>query len=256
MPVPDPDRGQLSWLVPQWPVPPWVRACSTTRGGGVSEGSFASLNLAGHVGDDPDHVLENRRRLAAALHLSAMPLWLQQEHGTAAVDAAVARPGCAADASFVTGAGSVCAVLTADCLPVLLSDAGGTRVAAVHAGWRGLLGGVIENTVRALHCPGSRLLAWLGPAIGPLAFEVGDEVRDAFLAEDPQAAVAFAPSPAGRWLADIYMLARQRLGNVHVTAVYGGHWCTVNDGQRFYSYRRDGVTGRMASMIWLSPLGK
>lgn len=256
MPNPNPDIGQLGWLVPEWPVPPWVRACTTTRDGGVSAGSFASLNLAEHVGDDPSHVTENRRRLLAALHLSTMPLWLQQVHGVVAVDAATVKPGCAADASFVSSPGAACAVLTADCLPVLLCDSGGTRVAAVHAGWRGLLGGVIENTVRALHCPGPQLLAWLGPAIGPLAFEVGDDVRDAFLAEDPQAAVAFEPSPAGRWLADIYMLARQRLRRVHVTAVYGGHWCTVNDGRRFYSYRRDGVTGRMASLIWLESSGK
>jgi purine-nucleoside/S-methyl-5'-thioadenosine phosphorylase / adenosine deaminase len=251
MPEPKLDVGQLGWLVPEWPAPPGVHACTTTRDGGVSEGRFARLNLAEHVGDDPRHVAENRRRLRDALHLSAIPLWLGQVHGAVVVDAATVRPGCEADASFVSSPGIACAVLTADCLPVLLCDRVGTRVAAVHAGWRGLLGGVIENAVLALHCPGPQLLAWLGPAIGPQSFEVGDEVRDAFMAEDPQAAIAFKPSPAGRWLADIYALARQHLARVHVTAVYGGHWCTANDAERFYSYRRDGVTGRMASLIWL-----
>jgi len=251
MPGPTLDIERLSWLVPEWPAPPCVRACTTTRLGGVSEGVYASLNLAEHVGDEPKHVAENRRRVLQALHLPAMPLWLQQEHGTVAADAAAAEPGCVADASYAIGRGVVCAVLTADCLPLLLCDSGGTRVAAVHAGWRGLLGGVIENAVRALQRPGSQILAWLGPAIGPNVFEVGDEVRAAFIAADAAATAAFCPSPAGRWLADIYCLARQRLTSVHVEMVYGGHWCTVSDPERFYSYRRDGVTGRMASLIWL-----
>jgi YfiH family protein len=253
MPHREPEVDRLGWLAPEWPAPSRVHACTTIRGGGVSEGSYASMNLAEHVGDDLRHVAENRRRLVEALHLSSTPLWLRQVHGTAVVDAATAKADCEADASFVTRPGIACAVLTADCLPLLLCDGDGMRVAAVHAGWRGVLGGIIENSVRSLDLPGSRLLAWLGPAIGPRAFEVGSEVRDAFLAEDPHAAAAFAPSPAGRWLADIYILARQRLARVHVTAVYGGHWCTVNDSERFYSYRRDGVTGRMASLIWLEP---
>ncbi|MEJ2565214.1 MAG: peptidoglycan editing factor PgeF [Gammaproteobacteria bacterium] len=251
MPSPELDVAHLGWLMPEWPAPAWVRACSTTRSGGVSEGCFASLNLAEHVGDDPSHVAANRRRLLEALHLPAMPLWLSQVHGTSVVDVATAKPACEADASLAARSDIVCAVLTADCLPVLLCDSGGTRVAAVHAGWRGLLAGVIEKAVLALHGPGSQLLAWLGPAIGPEAFEVGDEVRDAFVAADAQASLAFEPTATGRWLADIYMLARQRLARVNVTAVSGGHWCTVNDEARFYSYRRDGVTGRMASLIWL-----
>ena len=251
MPNPKLDGGQRGWLVPEWPAPFWVHACTTTRDGGISEGSFASLNLAEHVGDDVTCVTENRRSLLGALHLPTMPLWLQQVHGTVVVDAATAKPGYEADASFATRPGLVCAVLTADCLPLLLCDGGGTRVAAVHAGWRGVLAGVVENGVRVMQRPGAQLLAWLGPAIGPKAFEVGEEVRDAFIAEDPQAAVAFSPSPGGRWLADIYLLARQRLARMQVTAVYGGHWCTVNDAARFYSYRRDGVTGRMASLIWM-----
>jgi len=246
----------MGWLVPEWPAPPWVRACTTTRRGGVSEGPYASLNLAEHVGDELRHVAENRRRVIEALQLPAMPAWLQQVHGMAVVNAIMAKPGCEGDGSYADRGGAVCAVLTADCLPLLLCDEGGTQVAAVHAGWRGLLNGVIENAVRALRRPGEQLLAWMGPAIGSEAFEVGDEVRNAFIAADPASAVAFRPSAAGRWLADIYGLARQRLAGVHVDNVYGDHWCTVNDAARFYSYRRDGVTGRMASLIWLDTPGE
>lgn len=250
------DAVQMSWLLPEWPAPPRVRACSTTRLGGVSEGPYASLNLATHVGDDAARVLENRRRLHAALQLPSEPLWLRQVHGVAAVDAGCGKAECEADASYTGQSGVVCAVLTADCLPLLLCDVDGGVVAAAHAGWRGLLDGVIENTVRAMHRPGSRILAWLGPAIGPAAFEVGDEVRAAFVARDPRAAAAFRPTPAGRWLADIHQLARGRLSEVGVEAVYGGHWCTVSDPARFYSYRRDRVTGRMASLIWLDSRGE
>lgn len=247
----EPEIRNLGWLMPEWPVPPWVSACTTSRHGGVSEGNFASLNLAEHVGDDPLHVAENRRRLIDTLSLPSAPKWLQQVHGTMAVDAAGFTSADPADASFVSRPGIACAVLTADCLPVLLCNSDGTKVAAVHAGWRGLLGGIIENCVRALHCPGTKLLAWLGPAIGSKAFEVGNDVRDAFITEDRRSAFAFKPSPGGRWLADINILARQRLARMCVTAVYGGHWCTVSDRRRFYSYRRDGVTGRMASIIWM-----
>lgn len=256
MPDPALDAAHMGWLVPEWPAPLWVRACTTTRFGGVSEGTYESFNLAEHVGDDPKLVGENRRRLRMTLGLHADPLWLQQVHGTTVVDAASAKSGDEADASYALRSGPVCAVLTADCLPLLLCDSGGTRVAAVHAGWRGLLGGVVENAVRALHRPGSQLLAWMGPAIGPRVFEVGDEVRDAFIAEDPASFTAFRSSPSGRWLADIYGLARLRLASVHVDAVYGGHWCTVSDAARYFSYRRDGVTGRMASLIWLDTPSK
>jgi purine-nucleoside/S-methyl-5'-thioadenosine phosphorylase / adenosine deaminase len=203
------------------------------------------------VGDDPIHVKENRHRLSEVLKLPTEPVWLKQLHGTHVVNAAVTEPDCEADASFTRQAGVVCAVLTADCLPVLLCDDDGERVAVMHAGWRGLLNGVIENCVRCLDCPGSRLLAWLGPAIGPTVFEVGEEVRGLFLAEDPNSSNAFQPSPRGRWFANIYALAKQRLARVHVTEVFGGKWCTMEDAERFYSYRRDGVTGRMASLIWL-----
>jgi len=249
MPIPDP--GALSWLGPEWPAPPRVHACTTTRLGGVSDGAYASLNLASHVGDVPERVVENRRRLMRALRLPAEPAWLQQVHGTAVLNAAGISTACEGDASYATQPGVVCAVLTADCLPLLLCNYGGTRVAAVHAGWRGLLHGVIEEAVRALELPGEEVLAWLGPAIGAGAFEVGEEVRAALLAADPAAADAFSPSPQGRWLADIYSMARRRLAAVNVSAVFGGRWCTVSEAERFYSYRRDGATGRMASLIWL-----
>jgi len=240
----------LELIAADWPAPARVRAYATTRIGGVSAAPYAGLNLAGHVGDDPAAVAANRRLLREALRLPAEPLWLEQVHGTAVVEAAQAACECQADASIATRPGTVCVVMTADCLPLLLCDRAGTRVAAVHAGWRGLNAGVIEATVERLGVVPDSLLVWLGPAIGPAAFEVGDEVRSAFVAHDPAAAAAFKPSPGGRWLADLYALARQRLAGCGVTAVYGGGLCTYSDATRFYSYRRDGVTGRMASLVW------
>lgn len=244
--------GEDRWIRPQWPAPAAVRALSTTRLGGASRGPYAAFNLAGHVGDDPRAVAANRGLLMQQLGLPAEPSWLQQVHGRAVVPAWPNGATTEADASFGVGPGAVCAVLTADCLPVLLCDRDGTRVAAAHAGWRGLAAGVLEAAVDALQVPGSRLMAWLGPAIGPRAFEVGDEVRAVFLAHDAAAASAFQPSPAGRWLADLYVLARQRLAERGVTDVHGGGLCTFSDGRRFYSYRRDGTTGRMATLIWLA----
>ncbi len=241
----------MELLRPDWPAPPQVHACTTTRAGGVSVGPYATLNLAGHVGDDPVAVAENRARLRRALALPAEPRWLNQVHGVAVADAA-SRCECDADASVATAPGTVCVVMTADCLPLLLCDRTGTRVAAVHAGWRGLLNGVIEAAVARLGAAPGELLVWLGPAIGPQAFEVGEEVRSAFLAGDGAAAAAFAPSPQGRWLADIYALARRRLARLGIDAVYGGGLCTYSDAERFYSYRREHVTGRMASLIWLA----
>lgn len=240
----------LPLIRPDWPAPPNVRAAVTTRQGGVSRAPYESLNLGDHVGDDAAAVAQNRRQLCEALALPAEPHWLSQVHGNCAVDAAASPSGCEADAVFSRDAGEVCAVLTADCLPVLLCDSGGSVVAAAHAGWRGLLDGVIENTVIQMAGQGE-VLAWLGPAIGPQAFEVGEEVREAFLNENPKAELAFRPSPAGRWLADIYALARLRLHRAGVAAISGGEHCTFSDPARFYSYRRDGVTGRMASLIWL-----
>ena len=239
-----------TFIIPDWPAPANVHAAVTTRRGGVSLPPYDSLNLGDHVGDDPVSVAENRIQLREALNLPEEPRWLSQIHGTDAVDAEVSSLGCEADASYTEKTGVVCAVLTADCLPVLLCDESGQHIAAVHAGWRGLLNGVIERAISEMQAQGE-ILAWLGPAIGPKAFEVGDEVREAFLAVDIEAGKAFAPSPDGRWLADIYLLARQRLQAVGVNGIYGGDFCTFTDAERFYSYRRDGKTGRMASLIWL-----
>jgi hypothetical protein len=238
------------WIIPDWPAPSWVKAVTTTRTGGVSVGAYASMNLAEHVADAPLAVAENRRRLREQLALPAEPVWLQQVHGRGIVAADDELPGAEGDGAVSRIPGQVCVVMTADCLPVLLCDRAGTRVAAVHAGWRGLAGGVIEAAVAALECPGNSVLAWLGPAIGPQAFEVGTEVRAAFVAQMPAAAEAFTPQ-GERWRADLYRLAYQRLAALGITEVYGGGLCTYEDAARFYSYRRDGATGRMATLIWL-----
>ena len=240
------------WIVPDWPAPLTVRAVTTTRHGGVSGGAWQSMNPADHVGDDPSAVAANRTRLADMLDLPGPPVWLQQVHGTHIVDAATAATGTQADGSWTTHSNVVCAVLTADCLPVLLSDRHGRCVGAVHAGWRGLAAGVLEAAVEAMRPVSTELLAWLGPAIGPQAFAIGEEVRAAFIAQDPQAAVAFETGSDGKLRADLYQLARQRLATVGVEDAYGGRACTYTDAARFFSYRRDGVTGRMASLIWLS----
>lgn len=241
------------WIVPDWPAPPGVRALFTTRNGGVSRGPYASLNLGDHVGDDPQAVAANRSLLCQVVAGGASPVWLEQVHGTRVIDAAAhvaSRIPPQADASFSRQSGVCCAVMTADCLPVLFCDDSGSVVGAAHAGWRGLLAGVLEQTIAAMGAPPATLLAYLGPAIGPQAFEVGDEVRGAFAAADAATAAAFAPLPAGKWLADIYRLARLRLAAQGVDRVFGGALCTASDARRFFSYRRDGLTGRMASLIW------
>jgi YfiH family protein len=238
------------WIVPDWPAPPRVGSLVTTRRGGFSTGAFASLNLGEHVGDDPAAVAANRRLVCQ--RVGARPVWLRQVHGVRVIDAAdgVGPHPPEADAAFARQAGVACAVMTADCLPVLFCDTQGTVVAAAHAGWRGLLAGVLEATVAAMETPGKDLLAWLGPAIGPQTFEVGGEVREAFIDADACAAEAFRPS-GGKWLADLYRLARQRLAKRGVARVSGGGFCTVSEAERFYSHRRDGRAGRMASLIWL-----
>lgn len=247
--MPEPRFEHL--IIPDWPVPTRVRAVSTTRHGGVSAPPYDSLNLAEHVGDDPACVAENRRRLMAAVGYAAEPAWLEQIHGTNVIDAGTACAPMAADAAWTRAPGRPCVVMTADCLPVLLCDRAGTVVATVHAGWRGLAGDVIAATVASMKAPPAKLLAWLGPAIGPDAFEVGEEVRAAFLALDVGSAGCFRPSPAGRWLADLYALARRQLRRLGVTAIYGGEFCTFSDPKRFFSYRRENPTGRMATLIWL-----
>ncbi len=237
------------WLQPDWPAPAAVKACVTTRSGGVSQPPFASLNLGGHVDDDPAAVAKNRQRLVS--QLGCRPAWLSQVHGTAVVAADPERL-LEADASWTATPGVACAIMTADCLPVLFCDRAGSRVAAAHAGWRGLAAGVLEASLDALGGAPEELLVWLGPAIGPRAFEVGTEVREAFVAAHPQAASAFVASHrAGHFLADLYQLARIRLAAHGVTAVYGGGFDTYHDS-RFFSYRRAPRTGRFASLIWLA----
>ncbi len=238
-------------FVPDWPAPPGVRVVTTGRTGGQSRAPFDTFNLATHVGDDPAAVAANRARLRQVAALPSEPRWLEQVHGVAVVDAgAKVMHVPQADGAWSDRAGVVCAVMTADCLPVLLCDRAGHQVAAVHAGWRGLLAGVIEAAVARFDGGGEAVLAWLGPAIGPTAFEVGDEVRAAFVARDGAAAAAFAPSSGGRWYADLFLLARQRLHGCGVAAIHGGGDCTFSQPDRYYSYRRDGTTGRMASLIW------
>ena len=236
-------------LIPAWPAPPGVRALQTLRGGGCSLAPWDSFNLGDHVGDVPERVAANRERLRQLL--PADPLWLQQVHGNVAVNAEKSANFLAADASFARRSGVVCAVMTADCLPVLFCNRAATVVAAAHAGWRGLRAGVLEQTVLGMGVPPSEIMAWLGPAIGPECFEVGDEVRLAFLSESAQSESAFTSHKPGKWLADIYQLARQRLNRCGVVAISGGDACTVSEKNRYFSYRRDGVTGRMASLVWL-----
>ncbi len=241
----------LKSLIPDWRAPATVHALSTTRCGGVSLGAYRSLNLATHVGDNPHHVAANRTRLATAYQLPAAPYWLEQVHSTRVVEASPQHRGAAADASFSRQRQQVCAVLTADCVPILLCSTQGTVVAAAHAGWRGLAGGIIDNTVHALGCPPSELLAWIGPAIGAAAFEVGAEVKAEFCMSDPTADAWFAPTVAGRWRADLIGLARHRLQGLGVGAISGGEWCTYQNADQFFSYRRDGISGRMATLIWI-----
>lgn len=219
------------FLTPDWPAPAGVRALVTTRALG---------NMRSEAG---------RERLRALL--PADPLWLSQVHGIAVVDAATARRGTAADASHAREKNIVCAVMAADCMPVLFAHDGGEAVAVAHAGWRGLCAGVIEASVAAMGVPATRVLAWLGPAIGPAAYEIGAEVRDAYLARDARAASAFAPSRPGHWRLDLYAIARQRLAGLGISRVSGGDFCTATDPARFFSYRRDKAAERMAAAVWL-----
>lgn len=238
-------------ITPNWPAPPQVKAYTTTRHGGVSHPPYDSFNLAEHVGDDAQAIANNRAILAETLKLPTEPIWLNQVHGTQAIAAQPTYFNCSADATYTNQLGQVCVVLTADCLPVLVCDRHGTTVAAAHAGWRGLAAGILEATLQHFQVPAQDILVWLGPAIGPQVFEVGDEVRTTFIQVLPSAQSAFTPSRPGHWLANLYHLAQQRLSQQGVTHIYGGDFCTYTDPERFYSYRRDKVTGRMASLIWL-----
>ncbi len=243
------------WITPDWPAPKQVRALSTTRNGGHSIAPYTSFNLSDTVGDAPGAVAKNRAQLHAQAGLPSEPQWLRQVHGTRVLDLDISVTESAApaeaDAAVTTKHGVVCTVQTADCLPVLLCDVAGTRVGAVHAGWRGLANGVIEAALTRLETPAAQVLAWLGPAIGPDAFEVGDDVRDAFVNSAAEASDCFRAHAPGKWYADLYALARLRLQRAGVTRVYGAGWCTFSGAQEFFSYRRDGVSGRMATLIWL-----
>lgn len=243
-------------IVPEWPAPPNVSAIQTTRKGGCSLPPYESFNLGSHVGDDPMRVEHNRNMLNE--WLPSEPVWLEQVHGTQVVFAETAGCRPVADACVTKTKNAVCVVMTADCLPVLLCDQGGTVVAAVHAGWRGLADGVIESAVKSMAVAPRELIAWLGPAIGPEAFEVGPEVRDIFTRQDAAAAQFFSampntkPEDAGKSRADLFGLARLRLHQLEVDRIYGGGWCTYQNPDLFFSYRRDGQTGRMATMIWMN----
>ena len=254
-------------LVADWPAPGNIRAFTTLRSGpGISQAPFDRFNFGANSGDAPAAVAENRRRLIEVAELPEGPRWLQQVHGTAVADVDLLLPASGekvpkadegqphqapiADASRTSRTDTVLAILTADCLPVLFCDAQGSEIAAAHAGWRGLAAGVLEATVRAMRSSPTELLAWLGPAAGPQAYEIGEEVYAAFLAHDPRAQSAFAATRPGHWRVDLYALARQRLADAGVTRIYGGGLCTISDPRHYYSHRRDQRTGRMASLIW------
>ena len=243
----------FEFVYPDWPASTHVKALTTTRNGGFSVGPYASFNLSNRVGDESGNVRRNRMLLREVLKLPAEPQWITQVHGNRVIDAFNAAPGEEADGCVTSTAGVVCAVLTADCLPIFLCDRRGTRIALLHAGWRGLATGVIEEGLRKLQIPTANLLAWLGPAIGPSAYEVGDEVRRAIVNIDINLSDAFTPVPhrVGHWLADLYDIARQRLRAQGVHSIYGGLRCTLRERNLFFSHRRDGACGRMASLIWL-----
>jgi hypothetical protein len=239
-----------TFIYPDWPAPANVKALQTTRQGGISAAPYDTFNLGSHVGDAAQAVARNRQLLAP--FMPSEPVWLEQVHGTAVANADMADCHVFADACIARQRGSVCAVMTADCLPVLLCDEAGTVVGTAHAGWKGLAAGVIEATVKAMDIAPHRLMAWLGPAIGPEAFEVGEDVRAAFIAHQTEAAEAFIRyGVEGKYHADIYLLARQRLNTLGITRIFGGNLCTYHQQDKFFSYRRDGVTGRMGTFIWL-----
>lgn len=243
---------RAEWIIPDWPAPGGVKAVSTTRTGGVSTGRYASLNLGEHVGDEAAAVAENRRRVRNEFGLAHEPRWLKQVHGTRVLRMESGSTEGPADGAITAQPGEACVVMTADCLPVLFCDIRGTRVGTAHAGWRGLSAGVLEATVSALGVPPAELLAWLGPAIGPQAYEVGEEVRHAFLSSSPDVTEAFRPGKVeGKWWCDLYKLAEQRLRVLGLSRIYGGGFCTYTERERFFSFRRDGECGRMATLIYM-----
>jgi polyphenol oxidase len=236
-------------IIPDWPAPKNVRSLQTTRVGGISSAPYDSFNLGDHVGDAPLAVARNRMLLNTLL--PSEPVWLEQVHGTQVTNAGMADCLPQADACIARHRDAVCVVMTADCLPVLLCDTQGSVVGMAHAGWKGLAAGVIEATVQAMNVAPQNLMAWMGPAISQQAFEVGSEVRVLFVDADPNASAAFISGQAGKWFADIYALTRMRLNALGITQIYGGGYCTFRERERFFSYRRDGATGRMGTFIWL-----
>lgn len=241
----------VAWLTPDWPAPPGVRALSTWRRGGISTGKYESLNLGSHVGDEGTAVAGNRRRLQVAAGLPAEPCWLRQVHGTEVANLDLDAPLTGQDASFTRKHGRICAILSADCLPILIAAADGSVIGAAHAGWRGLSTGVLAAAVRAIGADPAALIAWIGPCIGPGVYEVGPEVREAVLARMPGAASAFRINAHARFMADLPLIARLQLQDLGLRRIYGGSVCTYADKERYFSHRRDGQTGRQATLIWL-----
>ncbi len=242
----------IQWIQPDWPAPASVHAYTTTRRGGFSLPPYAGLNLAGHVGDPLENVGANRQWLVGNLSLPSEPCWLEQHHGSRVIDPADPSANPHADGACTSSKGVVCAVLTADCLPLLLCDRAGARVAALHCGWRGLSQGIIQSGLDQIQRPPEQILAWLGPAISAQVYEVGEEVYRAFAACDPSLTAAFTPTRLGHWLLDLYGIARRILKDRGVEMIYGGHYCTYREPALFFSHRRDGTTGRMATLIWIA----
>lgn len=241
----------VNWLQADWPAPDFIKAGTTLRHGGVSSGVYSSFNLASHVDDELAAVEQNRSALVQKLNMHNAPQWLEQTHSTKAVLLPHEEITPKADASYTLSENIVCAVMTADCLPLLITDKEGSCVAAIHAGWRGLCDGIIEETIKKLPVKADTLLVWLGPAIGANVYEVGKEVYDAFSQVDSDAKQAFTATSEGHWLFNIYYLAKLRLNKIGVKDIYGGDHCTLSEDKNFFSYRRDNITGRMASLIWI-----
>ncbi len=239
-------------LIPDWPAPKHIKAFSTTRLNGFSQSPYDSFNLAYSVGDDIENVSLNREHLKKILNLPSDPLWLSQIHSTVIYKVDQETMPKNADGSFTTNQNKVCVVMTADCLPILLCDVSGTQIAAVHAGWRGLADGVVESALNCFNHSQEKIIAWIGPAIGPKYYEVGDDVRNKFLEINSDFNKAFQTHNQAKWLADMNLLARMRLQKAGVSAIFSENLCTFSDAERFYSYRRDGITGRMASLIWIA----
>lgn len=243
----------LDLIIPDWPAPSWIKAYSTTRLGGFSHAPYNSLNIATHVGDNLDDVSKNRLLLQNNLHLKEPIIWLKQVHGNKAISADHPISSFAADAIYSKKEQTICAIQTADCLPLLICSSSSYCIAAIHAGWKGLNKGIIENTIETLDIPTNDILAWLGPAIGPQAFTVGEEVFHSFIDKDPTDKIAFQPIGNKQWQANLYKLAQQRLHKLGITSIYGGNYCSFSDSTRFFSFRRDQITGRMLSLIWIAP---